>query len=158
MNREIKFRVFDYKTLRIYYSDSGSPSGGYLAEECKKLRTIVFSEHGDITGVSLEWGGYGSGREFTEFTYQDEDKLKIMQYTGFKDKKGTEIYEGDICQGYWAIRSDGVYATYGHPFLIKDMRFIDDYISYSDGSGRRYNLYIEVIGNIYENPQLLKIS
>lgn len=80
----------------------------------------------------------------------------LMQYTGLKDKNGKEIYEGDIlhslskakscivkweqqaCQ-FWLMYENGKYqeltATYGDENLYADT--------------------FEVIGNIYENPELL---
>ena len=74
----------------------------------------------------------------------------IMQYTGLKDKNGREIYEGDIFS----------------PELIEENGFVewdnkDSYFKlvFSDFSEPLYCYYmdeLEVIGNIYENPELLE--
>lgn len=81
---------------------------------------------------------------------------ELMQYTGLKDKNGTEIYEGDIVEN--ASKDLKFQVVYEAPSF--NCKWIDDI-------SKRYrehlteplawNTYIicEVIGNIYENPELL---
>lgn len=72
---------------------------------------------------------------------------KLMQYTGLKDKNGTEIYEGDI------VKAVG---KYDYKFKARQIEFIDGAFKVI-GYGLCAAL-VEVIGNIYENPELLEAS
>lgn len=73
----------------------------------------------------------------------------LMQYTGLKDKNGLEIYEGDIIELYL----DGKYIS-NYICEFKDGCFMFKEIG-SDWIGRITNADIEIIGNIYKNPELL---
>jgi hypothetical protein len=77
--------------------------------------------------------------------------LEIMQFTGLHDKNGKEIYEGDIVQ--W---EDTVDDGYGCGYLTK----IQEEVIFGGGAYNPISTmpskYFEVIGNIYENPELLK--
>ena len=93
-------------------------------------------------------------------SYFPFENIELMQYTGLKDKNGKEIYEGDIVkydefwegdchynsgvgQILWDDEETGFYLT------AKDTSFIDLF-------SLTRNLDAEVIGNIYENPELLE--
>ena len=81
--------------------------------------------------------------------------LKLMQYTGLKDKNGVEIYEGDIVE---TVYNGEVFAG----VVVYDLSEVD--FKVTDGKekyGRNFQYLTgndenEVLGNIYENPELLK--
>lgn len=99
----------------------------------------------------------------------EDAKKNSSQYTGLKDKNGKEIYEGDIVK--WDDGSNGLYwrvceiewepshyvlngfsFNSSNPSVKKPVSFsFGAFIYESDGE-------LEVIGNIYENPELLKSS
>lgn len=85
------------------------------------------------------------------------DKIELMQFTGVKDKNGKEIYEGDIvkhkymCDGIFyteAVIYDKNYASFG---LKANSGTIFYFVELNDDALSS----LEVIGNIYENPELL---
>jgi len=67
----------------------------------------------------------------------------LMQYTGLKDKNGKEIYEGDVVRKYT-----------GKIIEIKWQELGDAGACYGYGFNQEGDC--EVIGNVYENPELLK--
>lgn len=69
----------------------------------------------------------------------------IMQFTGVLDSKGTEIYEGDVVSNAGQYNGEVQFID-GHFTFSK--KYINDPLSF-------YGC-LEVIGNIYENPELIK--
>jgi uncharacterized phage protein (TIGR01671 family) len=136
MNREIKFRVW-IKELE-YMATQGEPD----------LETLQ------------------------SFMHHYSDEKNLMQYTGHKDCNGKDIYEGDILKTYWPStgKAKGIiiiddqltevfYSQRAGAFVVaidkivaedkyKDMVILTRY-----RAGK-----CELIGNIYENPELLKTA
>ena len=82
------------------------------------------------------------------------DRIILMQYTGLKDKKGVEIYEGDVLFHPLQGRRK-VYYPYNETVASYGLRDIDS------GFGNTLqdsHAVWEVIGNIWENPELLGIG
>lgn len=84
------------------------------------------------------------------------DEIELMQSTGLKDKNGKEIFEGDIVdyKGREAVvKWHGSYAS----FIYRFVDGLKERVSEWDPLFLAcYNF--EVIGNIYENPELLEVE
>lgn len=155
--REIKFRVYD-ENEGMFLVDGliGTAKG---LKVCSVLAIPEKCDYECWSPIPDEW----------EYTSNDI----IMQYTGLKDENGVEVYEGDIlhCWGEddsyiddndneifnkqigvvkWGNSEYPAFDIYtkAHGQYIDSLS--DDYNSFADG----YYHY-EVIGNIYENPELL---
>lgn len=88
-----------------------------------------------------------SWREVSEYYLGDmakQDYADLMQYTGLKDKNGKEIYEGDILTHPY--RPDEFIVMTLDPYKIHQLIEFGEW----DMLG-----HSEIIGNIYENPDLL---
>ena len=131
--REIKFRAWGH-------------FGGYA-----KDNMIQNWQSSDL----IEYVGLDGGGHF-----------EIMQYTGLKDKNGKEIYEGDIVE-YDDICSDAHILKTGKKdrgvitWIEKRCQLMPQEIRENVKGGHyiahwEFLTSIEVIGNIYENPELLK--
>jgi uncharacterized phage protein (TIGR01671 family) len=83
--------------------------------------------------------------------------IVFQQYTGLKDAKGKEIYEGDIVKGRCCTYGDGIAVVGLDTTLGIYYTEIDYYPSepfmHCFSMMQEYN---EVVGNIYENPELLE--
>ena len=105
-------------------------------------------------GSAKLWdGAYGSEVGMINFRLNMPEHLKTyeyMQYIGVKDKNGNEIYEKDIVtidgeDEYFVVEWDSDTAR----FVMNSETLTVDFDNYWD-------YQVEVIGNIFDNPELLK--
>nr|DAT33632.1 MAG TPA: YopX protein [Caudoviricetes sp.] len=78
------------------------------------------------------------------------DDVQLMQYVGVDDKSGVEIYEGDILEigGYEEDRGVVLFNEDSTSYCV-------EYDNVMTPIGEFYQLELEVVGNIYENPDCL---
>jgi len=151
MKREIKFRAWD-KTKKCF-----------LPDDCY---SILNRTNFGAFGVMIK-----DFEDYKEGEYFYDSAQELMQCTGIKDKNGKEIYEGDIIKYkindpkhpkneeskewidlvIWGEYDDGEYLFHAQCWTV-DGCPLSDMNSHTWG----HPAYeFEVIGNIYENPELL---
>lgn len=138
MTREIKFRAWDEdSSTMIYCKDS------YRND----LGEFYFDFDGRLV-LMLSDGDCETAPEIRE--------AMIMQFTGLIDKSGKEIYEGDIvsCQ-LLCPESNDCWIRYS-PIVVEWEEYgYQPFIEYGIPD---HSFLIEVVGNIYENPELLEVE
>ena len=137
--------------LELWYNLGKYIIGGYYMRDIK-FRVWDNERNTMFNSKSVDIDFFEGKIEITSDTirydevYTDEIKdFELMQYVGCKDKNNKEIYEGDIVKTKEHI---------GQIIYSKGMFFID---VKEDFYLPIYNVteFMEVIGNIYENPELL---
>ena len=130
--RKIKFRAWDEKSKVMIYGVEKfyDTLGVFLDGDGKEL---------DLYEDTSIWNLSSFGN-FIEY------EISLNQYTGLKDKNGKEIYEDDIVYGSQGLFDGGRVYFYEGQYLIEN----------SHCQGCPLPKQMEVIGNIYENPELFK--
>lgn len=95
------------------------------------------------------------------------DEVVLMQSTGLKDKNGVEIFEGDLVKKFSNINkftddfAEDIEPTYGTTSIVRDGACFKTTFKglpslVLDQNGGSMAKHMEVIGNVWENPELLE--
>lgn len=131
--REIKFRAWDTEKKEWLFGYEYPSLGG-------------FSMFGEV----MMMGEYAE--LLSNYFPQRIKDIELMQYTGLKDKNGKEIYEGDVIEyedQWWSRDGDN---------NREEVKWNDENASYAHFAAGDWTVgpdEVEVIGNMYENPELL---
>lgn len=112
-------------------------------------RKIKFRMWNDYDKKMIHWNELLEKNLANIFTIPSYNKW-LMQYTGLHDKNGKEIYEGDIVKIKYRDEDIGkvIYEHNGFSIDVTNMNKNYGRVSF-------VNNFMEVIGNIYDNPELL---
>ena len=115
----------------------------------KELKTML-----DVSLIDFKKGVLvGEHWEFGETNFMSFDEIELMQSTGLKDKNGKEVFVGDIIkctrgcphEVYLVKEYGGTYIGGMPAIYLKGIR-----------EGYAWTEHEEILGNIYENPELLE--
>lgn len=129
MNRQIKFRFWNK-----------------IAHKFQSPSQYAIDGNGDLVAWDYEMGAYDDPVSFSRTCIIEQ------QYTGLKDKNGKEIYEGDIVK---ATSDQYENENFIGKVIFDEGSFLT-WINNNDIRGIWGEDDIEIIGNIYENPELVK--
>ena len=136
MSRPIKFRVWDGEGMRY-------PTGGDGPTEYSEIG-LWWRED------SHSWDfTYRNPGDIASSVMSGHEKAALLQFTGHHDADGKEIYEGDVVEYPRAFGGK----------LDRDRGVVEMvYGAWRVNGSLVFHEYCRVIGNIYENPELLEAS
>lgn len=122
------------------------------------MRDVKFRAWDQASGKWFDAEWWAISPDGTEITWSDmsssyvrsTDDLILVQYTGLNDKNGVEIYEGDIVgqYAYWSSRESEI-------GRVMWDEAVTGFCVVGRGNHKDKIRECEVIGKIYENPELL---
>ena len=154
MKDRFKTRIFDKTTNIMHYNDFVITSTGYVA----KLERVNLAE---AYNKSPElWNSENDTLFINQEDFDFDEKMIVMQCTGLKDKNGKLIYEGDIIEFTDNVKING---SKTHIAKVEHREEFNAYMYHAECMGwytinpsQNEVFKVKVIGNKYENPELLE--
>lgn len=134
MQRPIEFRIWCLQKNKFYHSKD----------------EIAMYLNGDVGSVCTADGQLA--------TFDNQSLYVRQQFTGLLDKNGKKIFEGDIVKVAWTKGSDSDAEDIDLGVIewitkLAKFQIVSKEYRYGFGNG---DIIVEIVGNIFEHPQLLK--
>lgn len=103
---------------------------------------------------------HGSAGSLLTHAEMSPDDYKIMQSTGLKDKNGVEIFEGDIVKWGDTLGGEEKPIRVAVVKINPDIQFDSNVgiFQYGQFAYKNTEKFLTILGNIYENPELLEVE
>ena len=139
--RDIKFRAWDVEGDEFItdYSDGEFSLVEFYGDGFEVIQSVLV-----YALINGEHEQYESFERISE-------NVELMQFTGLKDKDRKDIYEGDILSRNNMKTGYVAFETGSFRIMIDTPKGMRNYVLGSDGADLS-----QIIGNIYENPELLE--
>lgn len=144
--KKLKFRAWNNEHNKMY-----------------KVHSLFLDRQGNVTGIHFIAHG-GITTADVKSPYMEGIAVKVMQFTGLLDKNGKEIHEGDIVKVLNVTYEGKVekerigHIGYNDKKCCFYLEYSDERYGFKEGRNMTVGQFeeFEIIGNIYENSELLK--
>lgn len=154
MNRKLKFRIWDSEQKRMFF-----PTSNLFPDNPDDFGYPQLSQYFDITSYKL------IGYQMFPDKYRFSDRCVVQQFTGLKDGRGKELFEGDIIEQL-EFEDWGDDTGEMRKGFIKYVESIGNIpitgfkvfynLNNAEWTGHEILSGFKIIGNIYEDSELLK--